>query len=304
MINLSKDNLRVPEFAAYYGYPVWTEGFADWVKSLLLFFDGIALTLPKEDMERLIESDPVLAQPLAEQGLLRSFLQDFASKVKPWPPETWSQGTDDIAERISRAKQRFGDVPAYPHLLALAIGGISIAIARNITEVAIQPVIDDEDAASFVAAVIGPHDNGRARIMTSDLRQVGVDMHAVPLDEVLDFRSQHGSEFRAYSRQVRQFVLELSLQAESDQASAFVERRAELDDRAEELRRAARSAFKRQAISLGFGLAGAAWTLVHGDAWGGIFVAGAAAAGLSAPTPGPIGAAYAYILRAKTELEH
>ena len=55
---------RIPEFAHYYGYPVWNEEFADWVKSLLLFFDGIALTLPETEMEQLIEFDPVLAQPL------------------------------------------------------------------------------------------------------------------------------------------------------------------------------------------------------------------------------------------------
>jgi len=90
-------------------------------------------------------------------------------------------------------------------------------------------------------------------------------LQAVALDEVLDFRRQHGAEYRAYSRDVRRFVLELSLLSEVGKASALADRRAELDDRAEELRRVARSAFKRQAVSFGFGLAGAAWTLVHGD---------------------------------------
>ena len=138
--------------------------------------------------------------------------------------------------------------------------------------------------------------------MTGDLAYVGVDLDAIPLDEVLDFRHRHGSDYRAYSRDVRQFMLELSLIPERDQSSALAERRAELRDRADELKRIGRSSFTRQAVSFGFGVAGAAWTLVHGDAWGAFFAGGAAAAGLSWPTPEPIGAAYTYILRAQTEL--
>lgn len=292
---------QVPEFAHYYGYPVWNEKFADWVKSLLLFFDGIALTLPETEMEQLIEFDPVLAQPLHEQGLLQNFpLVNVA--VKTSPPEEHSEFWKEFTERYNKAKQRFGDVPSHPRLFALALGAISNTLSRDVTNFAIQPVIDDEDAASYVAAILGSHDNGRAKIITDDLRYVGIDLQAVPLDEILDFRRQHGAEYRAYSRYVRQFVLELSLLSESGKASALADHHAELDDRAEELRRVARSAFKRQAISLGFGLAGAAWTLVHGDPWGGIFVAGAAAAGLTRTDPEPIGAAYTYVLRAKAEL--
>ena len=326
------------EFAHYYGDWIWEEELTDWVKSLLLFFDGIALGLPEKRAERLIESDSVLAQPLAELGLLHNYWPDaWAKRSNIELPEglreffrrmeeifkrvpiggTLSEAdlrsldaavtdpelrdvTKNYGIRVSRAKQTFGDAPSQQR--ALTIASVSMFLVENINEVAIQPVIDDEDAAAFVAAIIGSHDNGRAKVMTGDLRHVGIDLQAVPLDEVLDFRRQHGSEYRAYSQEVRQFVLELSLLSEVDQASAFEERRAELDERAEELRRVARSAFKRQSVGLGFGLAGAAWTIVHGDAWGGLFVAGAAAAGLSALTPGPIGAAYTYVLQAKAEL--
>jgi hypothetical protein len=292
---------QVSEIAHYYGYPVWNEEFADWVKSLLLFFDGIALTLPRTEMEQLIELDPVLAQPLAEQGLLQNFpLVDLDIKLSPADP--WSEGWKEFTERYNQGKQRFGDVPSHPRLFAVAIAALFKAVSRDVTEFAIQPVIDDGDVASYVAAILGSHDNGRAKIITDDLRHVGIDLQRVPLDEVLDFRRQHGAEYRAYSRDVRRFVLELSLLSEAGKASALAGRRAELDDRAKELRRVARSAFKRQAVSLGFGLAGAAWTLVHGDLWGGIFAAGAAAAGLTRTDPEPIGAAYTYILRVKTEL--
>ena len=40
------------------------------MKSMLLFFDGLTLALPPELAAEMIESDPVLAVPLAERGLL------------------------------------------------------------------------------------------------------------------------------------------------------------------------------------------------------------------------------------------
>jgi hypothetical protein len=179
---------------------------------------------------------------------------------------------------------------------------MSIWLQGNISDVAIQPVIDDEDAASFVSIILGLYAPGRAKIVVSDLAQVGIDLSAVPLDEVLGFRAEYGSEYRRYSSDVRRFALELSLMGTADQDSALTERRQELEDRAEQLRRLGLTAFARQTAIFGFGVAGAAWTLIHGDAWGAAFAAGAATAGMTRRDPGAIGAAYTYILRAKTEL--
>jgi len=174
---------------------------------------------------------------------------------------------------------------------------------RTFTDVAIHPVIDDENAASFVAAIIGPHDAGRAKVVVGDLAQVGVDLSAVPLDEVLGFRVEYGNEYRRYSSDVRRFALELSLMDEADRHSALTERREELEDRAEQLRRIGLAAFARQTVIFGFGCAGAAWTLVHGhDPLGAAFIAAAATAGITRPDRGAIGAAYTYILRAEAEL--
>lgn len=326
-----------PEFAHYYGDWDWRGGMNDWVKSLLLFFDGIALALPEDRAERLIESNPVLAQPLAELGLLRNFWPDasvnaghvevpdglryYLEKAAKSPSITLKPGMHqkildrlaattvesdmkdaltNLAARVNQAQQKFGDTPS--NMRALTVGAVSRFLVQNVTEVAIQPVINDQNAASYVSMIIDNHDGGRAKIMISDLQEVGVDLQSVPLDEVLDFRRQHGSEYRSYSKELRQFVLDLSMLSEFGRTSAIEERRAELRDRAEELKRAARNAFKRQILSVGFGLAGAAWTLVHGDPWGGLFAAGATAAGFSIPSGGDPGAAYAYVLQAKAEM--
>jgi hypothetical protein len=180
---------------------------------------------------------------------------------------------------------------------------MSKLVRENISDVSIQPVIDNEDAASFVSMIIGSHDAGRAKIVVGDLAQVGVDLSAVPLDEVLGFRADYGAEYRRYSGDVRRFALELSLMGGADQRSALMERREELKDRAERLRRVGLTAFARQTVIFGFGCAGAAWTLVHGhDPLGAAFIAGAATAGITKSDPEAIGAAYTYILRAEAEL--
>ena len=197
---------------------------------------------------------------------------------------------------MEEARQKYG-VPA--GMRALEAASASRLLSAVVTEIAIEPVIDNENAAAFVAALMGPLDGGRAKIVTGDIAQIGLDLSAVPLDEVLGFRSQYGSEYRRYARDVRQYVLELSLMNEADRHSALMDRRAELDDRAEQLRKIGRTAFARQTIAFGFGLAGAAWTLVHGDPWGAAFATAAASAGLTRQDPEPIGASYTYILRGR-----
>src|SRR5450756_2585759 len=332
-------DLAKPEFAHYYGDWFWDDSLTGWVKSLLLFFDGIALALPAATAARLVESRPVLAQPLADLGLLRNYPPDLWLGSPWWLSSPWTMRAPGLLNKVRRAQRllltlpedsllflesvdnaleagqggepEFGESLAkYDRALAaakwehgqspgmmraLSVGVTSRLLWRSVTDVAIRPVINDESAGSFVASIIGSHDRGLARIVTSDLARVGIDLGTVPLDEVLGFRRQHGAEYRAYAGEVRQFALALSLMPEAERPYALADRRAALEDKAEELRRIARASFMRGAVSLGFGVAGAAWTLAHGDTWGALFAAGAAAAGLPAAAPEPIGAAYTYI---------
>jgi hypothetical protein len=57
-----------PEIAYYYPGPLWRSG--DWVKTLLLFFDGVALLVPEYLRDKPFRNDPVMAEPLQDQGLL------------------------------------------------------------------------------------------------------------------------------------------------------------------------------------------------------------------------------------------
>ena len=58
------------ETAYYYPAPYWDYRDSGWVKSLLLFFDDIAILLPDYMRGRHTAADPALAEPLEDRGLL------------------------------------------------------------------------------------------------------------------------------------------------------------------------------------------------------------------------------------------
>jgi hypothetical protein len=60
-----------PETAYYYPEPYWLAHEGGWIKSLLLFFDEVAILLPDYMRGRHVVADLSLAEPLEERGLLR-----------------------------------------------------------------------------------------------------------------------------------------------------------------------------------------------------------------------------------------
>lgn len=61
------------DLAYYYSDWIWPQESTDRMKSLLLFFDGLALALPADVAAEVVDRDPVLAQPLMDRGLLTNF---------------------------------------------------------------------------------------------------------------------------------------------------------------------------------------------------------------------------------------
>ena len=64
-------HLGTPDVAYYYPAPYWSAGEGGWIKSLLLFFDQIAILLPDYMQGRHIAADPMLAGPLEDRNLLQ-----------------------------------------------------------------------------------------------------------------------------------------------------------------------------------------------------------------------------------------
>lgn len=59
------------DVAYIYPAPYWTLSEHDWIKSLLLFFDEVAILLPEYMYGRHHMADPSLAEPLEERGMLQ-----------------------------------------------------------------------------------------------------------------------------------------------------------------------------------------------------------------------------------------
>lgn len=63
--------MPTPDVAYYRQDTFWGPEEGDWIKSLLLFFDRVAILLPRYMRGRPATADPVLSGPLEERGLLQ-----------------------------------------------------------------------------------------------------------------------------------------------------------------------------------------------------------------------------------------
>lgn len=70
-MGVEEPSSQLSELAYYYPEPFWLAQESSWVKSLLLFFDGVAILLPDYMEGRELIADPALAEPLADKGLLK-----------------------------------------------------------------------------------------------------------------------------------------------------------------------------------------------------------------------------------------
>ena len=132
--------------------------------------------------------------------------------------------------------------------------------------------------------------------LTDDLCNVGVDLSAVPLDEVLSFREQNGRHYRAYARGLRELLATLGQADPTERPRILHERATDIQDQASDLRRASRAAFGTRMATLLVSLAGAAWTVHTGDPVGAI-LAGASAGLQAAPAKDRGVTAYSYLLK-------
>ncbi len=142
----------------------------------------------------------------------------------------------------------------------------------------------------------------RDRVIAFDLEPVSFDMDSVPLDELLQFRSEHQAAHRAYMRDLRGFMAELADVSRPEEREALLlQRRQEISDAAHDLQRSTRRALGRNLPSWSFGLAGGAWSVTTGDPLGLVF----AALGLVSGVLGLKGsdsnkvAAYSYLFQAQ-----
>jgi len=133
-------------------------------------------------------------------------------------------------------------------------------------------------------------------VISADIEVVGIDLSAVPIDEVLGFRKENASAYRGYRRDLHKFVRDLAMAGPGEEAHEFEDRRREIEEEAKALLERAKRAWHGPA-TFGLGLAGALWGVKAGDPVYGLIGTGLALAGLRATKPETPGA-FSYLFAA------
>lgn len=326
---------------AYHHEPYWGPGQGDWIKSLLLFFDGVAVLVPDYMRDRPLFTDPTLAQPLADQGLLHRLSPE--TLVDQQTAEALTELLDDLLrtdafdgldrdtafaeishsrlggtadarltevvlhqlrERgLARPSADGVSIPLHPAVRAFVLVVLPqlLRAPAEAAGYALQPVsAQPRTARALMDALDLAGMPTAGQVVAADLEQVTLDLAPVPLDEVLDFRRQHGDQHRAYTRDLRKFVRDAAALTPGDQEQAFLDRREALADAADELRRLARTSWRRPLATFGLGIAGSAVTLVYGNPIGAGLTAAGALLGLRRQADPA--SAYTYLFQAQQSL--
>jgi hypothetical protein len=328
------------DLAYYYPQPYWRGDESGGLKNLLLFFDGIAILLPRYMAERPAAADPILAGPLRERGLLRvlepeTFVdQQVTEALLTAVAELITQGAFDDLERpqygyaeLSRSRMGWdADVELSEMITEELISrdlarpsedGVSVPLhpavrttflvllaqlardAGRRAGLSLHPATTVPSAIEDLIQVLSlPASRSAGHVVTLDLETAGVNLAAVPLEEVLEFREHHGAAYKAYARDVRRLIAELGPLAPDERQALLADRREELGDLANDLRKTARRQW-RSAAGLSIGAVGAAWTATgtSHDLLGGALALAGIALGLAREEPPAT--AYSYLIEAR-----
>lgn len=183
-----------------------------------------------------------------------------------------------------------------PGIASVANSILAQAVRTAATEEgwSIDPVATRRDEAKVFTAILedAVENVGAADVVMSDVSAVTLDLSRVGLDDILDFRARHRSEFRAHALALQAFAV--SAPSSGDVA----DRRAALVDEAHRLRGLQLRRWPKLGAGVSLGVVGGAWLLASGDLLGALI--GASGSQLLPVGPTPV-SAYTYILRPDTE---
>jgi hypothetical protein len=267
--------------------------------------------------EALVDKEATEALAAAMVDLLAGGALDDLPDSGPFQELSWSRlganGDPGLSEMLfeeltkrglARDSEDGASVPLHP-----VVRGLVLVLLSQILRSAgprlgldLSPITDRADvhaALSQLLALPKPAP-GTGQVVSFDLEVVGPDLEPVRLDEVLAFRAEHGSEFRAYARGLRRTVQELAGMPIEDQQALLEDRREEIREQAEALRRGPLRTLGAVA-GVGLGLAGGTASAVAGDLVGGVLSAAAAAAGLTTAGAAPPMTPYSYLFAIRRE---
>ncbi|SDY63545.1 hypothetical protein SAMN05661080_04112 [Modestobacter sp. DSM 44400] len=142
---------------AYHHEPYWRPGQSDWIKSLLLFFDGVAVLVPDYMRDRPLFTDPTLAQPLADQGLLHRLSPE--TLVDQQTAEALTELLDDLLRADAfdglNRDTAFAEI-SHSRLGGTADAGLTEVVLEQLRERGLaRPTVDGVSAAAHRSAVLG-----------------------------------------------------------------------------------------------------------------------------------------------------
>ncbi len=322
---------------AFY-YPGWIWRSDHLIKNLLLFFDGVALLVPRYMKELPGATEPEMVDPLLDRGLLHILepekvvdkrvteclaealtdiiasgaLDSLENENTRFHELSYSRlgGVGDVelarmivdelkARGLARDTEDGVSVPLHPmiHSLVLVLLAQVLVPHGERFGLALNPATDQHRVAEALREFLSlPAMPSAGNVVATDLETVGVDLGAVPIDEILSYRTEHGDAYRVYARTIRKFVRDVSLLPANDRTAALGDRIEEIRDLARDIERRSRKAWKRP-TSFGLGIAGAVWTATSGDPIGAIIGGGAYLLGRSDSKPVECGA-YSYVFQA------
>ena len=171
-------------------------------------------------------------------------------------------------------------------------------VKRNL---AIHPATQDLSAiGDLVNTLSRDRMPSRENVIAFDLEPVTFNLDQVPIDELLEFRSEHRNEHRDYMRSLRGFMAELAdIHDPRERQDLLLQRRQEVADAAHELRRSTRRVLRVNVASWSLGLAGSAWSLASGDPLGLLLGASGLAVGVAGSVAGESNrvTAYSYLFQ-------
>jgi hypothetical protein len=115
------------EVAYYYPEPYWLAHEGGWIKSLLLFFDEVAILLPDYMRGRHLVADPTLAEPLEDLQLLRILEPEW------FVDDATTAQLADIVEALVK-NGAFDDLSEADHFAELSMSRMGYAALEGVAE--------------------------------------------------------------------------------------------------------------------------------------------------------------------------
>ena len=326
-----------PEVAFYYPGPIWYHSeamknlllFFDGIGLLVPEYmldrpetldPSLAIPLREQGLLHILKPETLVDRSAAEMlaaqmvDIIHSgFLDDLGGDATAFQELSMSRlgygGDESLARMIFEELKARGlardsedrvSIPMHHQVRNLVLVLLAQILRTRGAKVGVElsPATDRPQIVDGLTALLEhPGAPSTGHVVATDLTAVGVDLSAVPLDEVLSFRKAHLREHRAYATAVRSFVSDLSQMSKSARSAAMNDRHQELDDLASDLRKRHRKAWRKPA-SFALSAAGAIWRLTRGDPLGAFLAAGALLAGYEKKDK-QFGGAFSFVFAAR-----